>query len=964
MILISRLYEWPKHNHVHLFIRRTIMSKNLIYLFSFVVLFGIALTNSANAELVGWWRFNEDSGNTANDSSGNDHYGTLLGTPRWGVGPEGFGNAVVFDPDECYGIDCGVFDPTDGTGQFSLALWAFWDGTGTYQHFLSKSSAWGNDTMMFQVELWGAHADATYTDRIGISYAPAGSVPFSIMPKNEWVYLVLTFDGTNATVYLNGVDEEGPKPFSIGPNINAVVEIGYTSTRPSGIYRTFQGTLDEVRIYSHALSEAEILAAMQGSEGYPYALGPNPADGTLVTGTWITLGFSPGDFAVSHDVYLGDNFDDVNEATRDSDLFRGNQDLNLTFYVAGFPGYAYPDGLVPGTTYYWRIDEVNDAEPNSPWKGKVWSFSIPPKTAYEPIPADGAEFVDLNVKLAWTAGFGAKLNYIVFGDDFDEVSSAATGVPSGPANYSPGPLQLAKTYYWRVDEFDGAGTYKGDVWSFTTEGAVTGPNPANGAVDVSPTQALTWVAGAVAASHEVYFGTDADAVKNATKSSPEYKGPKALGEESYDPGKLALTAIYYWRIDEVNSVNPDSPWAGNVWSFTTGDFFVIDDFEDYDAGDNQIWYAWHDGLGYGTPGTAGYFAGNGTGAAVGDENTASYTEETIVHSGGKSMPVAYDNNKQGFSKYSEVELKLSDIRDWTSEGVSELSLWFRGYPGAVGSFVEGPTGTYTMTASGADIWAVNGVEADEFHFAYKMLTGPGSIVAKVNSVQNTNAWAKAGVMIRESLNPDSAHAFACITPANGVASQYRPSTGGTSGNYNQTGVAAPYWVKLERSVSGNFTVSHSANGANWQPVTGATPQNIPMGSNVYIGLALTSHDAALTCQAVFSNVTTTGNVTGQWMNQDIGITSNDDERLYVAVSNSTGTPAVVVHDDPAAAQIDTWTEWIIPLQALADQGINLADVDKIAVGLGTKGNLTIPGGSGKMYFDDIRLNQLKEAAAE
>ena len=78
----------------------------------------------------------------------------------------------------------------------------------------------------------------------------------------------------------------------------------------------------------------------------------------------------------------------------------------------------------------------------------------------------------------------------------------------------------------------------------------------------------------------------------------------------------------------------------------------------------------------------------------------------------------------------------------------------------------------------------------------------------------------------------------------------------------------------------------------------------------------------------------------------------------MAVSNSAGAPAVVVHNDPAAAQIDTWTEWVIPLQAFADQGIDLANVDRIAIGLGTKGNITVSGGSGKMYFDDIRLCQL------
>ncbi|HUT45609.1 MAG TPA: hypothetical protein VMX36_04955, partial [Sedimentisphaerales bacterium] len=183
----------------------------------------------------------------------------------------------------------------------------------------------------------------------------------------------------------------------------------------------------------------------------------------------------------------------------------------------------------------------------------------------------------------------------------------------------------------------------------------------------------------------------------------------------------------------------------------------------------------------------------------------------------------------------------------------------------------------------------------------------------------------------------------------------RPSTGGTSVNTNQSGITAPYWVKLERSISGSFTVSHSANGSNWQPVTGATPQNIPMGANVYIGLAVTSHDTSLTCQAVFTNVTTTGTVSPQWTHQDIGIASNAAEPLYVAVSNSAGTPAVVVHDDPAAAQIGAWTEWVIPLQEFADQGIVLTNVDRIAIGLGTKGNMTTPGGSGKMFFDDIRL---------
>jgi hypothetical protein len=257
-----------------------------------------------------------------------------------------------------------------------------------------------------------------------------------------------------------------------------------------------------------------------------------------------------------------------------------------------------------------------------------------------------------------------------------------------------------------------------------------------------------------------------------------------------------------------------------------------------------------------------------------------------------------------------------------------------------------------MTGSGADITG----NADEFHFAYKRLTGAGTIIARVDSVQDTDDWAKAGVMIRETLDPDSRHAFGAVTPANGVASEGRVVTGAGSFNYAEDGITAPHWVKLERDQAGNFAVFHSANGLTWMPVKGAIPENIQMRSNVYVGLAVTSHNAALTCKAVFSNVTITGNVGAQqWVNQDIGIASNVAEPMYVEVSNATGAPVVVVHDDPAAAQIDTWMEWTIDLSTFSDQGINLSDVDKIAIGLGSKGSATADGGSGVVFFDDIRL---------
>jgi len=389
---------------------------------------------------------------------------------------------------------------------------------------------------------------------------------------------------------------------------------------------------------------------------------PTPEDGAIYPDTWVSLGWSAADPAVSHDVYLSDNLDDVDNGT--GDAFRANQ--VATDFIVGFPGFPYPDGLVPGTTYYWRIDEVNEADPNSPWRGDIWSFSVPPKTAYFPDPIDGAEFVDLNASLNWTPGFGAKLHTVYLGDSFEDVNNAAGGSAQGVATYKPAsPLEAEKVYYWRVDEFDIAETHKGDIWAFTTPGAMGNPEPANGALDVQILTTLGWTPADAAASSDLYFGTDADAVENGTTASPEYAGNKALGSESHDPGKLALGANYYWRVD---AVYPDKTVKGLLWSFTTAAFIAVDDFEAYndidppDPNSNRIFDSWIDGFGTTT-----------NGALVGND-LPPYAGQTVVHSGVQSMPNFYDNNL----KTSEATLTLVYPKDWTAEGVTRLSLWFRG----------------------------------------------------------------------------------------------------------------------------------------------------------------------------------------------------------------------------------------------------------------------------------------------
>jgi hypothetical protein len=460
-----------------------------------------------------------------------------------------------------------------------------------------------------------------------------------------------------------------------------------------------------------------------------------------------------------------------------------------------------------------------------------------------------------------------------------------------------------------------------------------GPNPGNKATEVSKTPTLSWVPGAYAAAHDVYFGADEEAVLNATTDSAEYKGLRET--ESYEPRNLEYGTTYYWRVDEVNDANPDSPWMGNVWSFTTGNFIVIDDFEDYnDYEPFTVWNTWIDG--YGDP-------INGSTAGYPDPDFLAgehYLEDSIIRSGLFSMPLFYDNNAGIISEVTRTF--TSSMRNWTRDDVAELGIWFRGYSASVGSLVEGPTGTYTMTASGADIWGTS----DEFHFAYKQLTGPGSIIAKVDSVEDD--WAKAGVMIRNTLDPGSKHAMIVVTPAQGVSFQRRTVTNGESNETTEEEVAAPYWVKLEITSSGSFIASYSANGTSWTQLDSV---DMTMNATVYIGLALTSRNSNAAYEAVFSNVNITGNVSQQpWMSQDIGIISNIAEPMYVVLNNN----VVVYNDDPNAVLLDEWTLWAIDLQEFADQGINLNSVNSMTIGFGNRDNPTA-GGDGLVFIDDIRL---------
>ncbi len=168
-----------------------------------------------------------------------------------------------------------------------------------------------------------------------------------------------------------------------------------------------------------------------------------------------------------------------------------------------------------------------------------------------------------------------------------------------------------------------------------------------------------------------------------------------------------------------------------------------------------------------------------------------------------------------------------------------------GSPGLSGSATYSG-GAFTINASGTDIEG----SSDKFHYVYESLSGDGTIVARVSSIENTDPWAKGGVMIRETLSADSRQAMMVLTPGNGLAFQRRLTTGGLTVSTGGPWVAAPYWVKLVRSGS-TFTGYASSNGTSWTQVGSDT---ISMATNVYVGLALTAHNNSTLCTAVLDNV--------------------------------------------------------------------------------------------------------------
>jgi len=1153
------------------------MYRKLIHLISLVLVLSVASPSRGDVDLstglVAWWTFDEGTGTIARDGSGNNNNAALMGGATWtqpaapGKGPNNYG--ISLNGTSAY-LRVEHSASLNLANALTFEMWVYGGGTPAKQ-IISKGNtgdgnAWwqplgvriDNDPPYYRQINW--------RNRVGETVNALNSN--TAIPPDEWTHIAVTFDvnapGNNQKIYINGkLDAESRSTTPLVTN-NGPIFIG-ADTYTAGGRWFWQGMIDEGSVYNRALNAVEIKTIA----GVKDSTDPTPKDGATISTTNVLLEWYQGaDVAYTngHRVYFGDKFADVNERT-------ANTDKGFTTD----PNYYVPT-LVPGTTYYWRIDEVNDVHPDKIWTGDLWSFKVAGAKASNPSPPEGALYVGRNRILSWAAGTGAISHHVYFGNDRTKVAAGTGGTDKGiqtEASYTPGTLTYDTTYFWRVDEFDGSTTHRGDIWSFMTttsadpnlvgwwpfegnyldisgnenhgrpifdasivtvndrpysgptgvldlngtnecayvpyspmldirnavtvalwayggagtdrfvsrggwnnvsytfrlhsdgsrhiqwrgtsagnflnsagafptaewthvaitfdvnapgsnqkiyingvldaenrsttplsstlyylalggrDGAshmwggmlddvriynraltasevkvvmtgdpnlATDPRPAIGSTpDQEHATPLSWTKGVNAAEHDVYFGPDASAVQNATPSDPigVYYGRSAAGGPASftPPAALEWGRTYYWRIDEVNDLHPNSPWKGRVWSFTVADYLVVDDFEDYtdDIG-GRIFQTWLDGWGYSEPAPGN--PGNGTGSTVGYlAPPYAETRPAFIHSGRQSMPFGYDNSgATGKTLYSETQRQWASPQDWTKYGIKALTLWFRGIAGSVGSFnYNAGTGVYTMTGAGADIYGT----ADQFHFAYRKLSGAGTIEAQVLSVTNTDPWAKAGVMIRETLDPNSVYAAVYITPANGCRYQARLATaqGATSDTAvtQLAHIVAPHWIKVERTSGGRFNAYDSNDPAKegWHPLAW-NPQVITMQDDVYIGLALTSHNANARCVAEFSNVATTGTVTDQWQSQDVGITSNTAEQLYVAVQDSAGKVKVVNHTDPNAVLSTGWQEWNIDLKEFSRANLNLSNIKQMYVGVGNR-TTPVAGGAGMLYVDDIRL---------
>ncbi len=433
------------------------MWKNSIYLTLLFFVFGLAWTGPANAAdpTLQLWLELEDN---ANDSSNYARPTTVTGTLDYGPGV--IGQGADFGGNANY-VTIAGWKGILGQSAFTVSAWCLPD-VGNNGHFAA----------------WGAHhsgADASNiqfrsnNDRLRVEHGSGDLQGDTVWNQDgEWHHVAVThaagatLQHPGTKLYLDGWDDTrlstgDGSTTNIQPELDLRIGIRHSSTA-----RNLNSWFDDVRIYDRELSADEIRILAGNVE----PILDSPADEATLAAPGATLKWAPGVYAANvdgHEVYLGDNYEDVNTGTG-----------TLVATLNGDVNSCLVD-LSMGKLYYWKVDAVNDSHPDVRWSSEIWSFTVPPYEAWDPFPPDKQKFVDPNVTLSWKMGMGGYKSDVYFGTNFDDVNDANTltvGIYKGQQTeiiYSPAGLAYDANYYWRIDTYPTVGPMaKGAVWSFKT----------------------------------------------------------------------------------------------------------------------------------------------------------------------------------------------------------------------------------------------------------------------------------------------------------------------------------------------------------------------------------------------------------------------------------------------------------------------------------------------------------------
>ena len=317
------------------------------------LLLAISTTSSAiYPNLVGWCEFEEGTGIIVYDSSGNGNDGLLAGPPEW-VGGRIGNYALDFDGAGDY-VDMGDTVKNYLGTSYTVSAWIKADAIAPSKVIAAyRHSSIGNP-VLFQLDHYNADARWTVRDDSGNS---AQAIYSNAITAGIWYHVAGVREGDTLNVYVNGVSGTWDSQAfgTISPDNLKVGALQFGGNPPGAF---FGGIIDDVRIYDRALSAEEILGLYLGDKAFI----PAPADGAEGVELNTVLSWTSGYQAFSHDVYLGTDYNDVNDANTLSDQYKGTYGIN---------NYD-PCGLEPETTYYWRVDE-NSA--SGTVKGDVWDFS-------------------------------------------------------------------------------------------------------------------------------------------------------------------------------------------------------------------------------------------------------------------------------------------------------------------------------------------------------------------------------------------------------------------------------------------------------------------------------------------------------------------------------------------------------------------------------------------------------------